>query len=129
MESQINEKLAAPQMEPKVREYLTRLRQNAFLQIKDGWVDSGAAPGKDTSWHDVQELKPQTVTKEEVAAQRKKKFLGVIPHGTVGDKPVSSRSSVPAAAKAPPAADPATPAAAPAAPANTEPPPAAAPNQ
>jgi peptidyl-prolyl cis-trans isomerase SurA len=137
VESQINEKLAAPQMEPKVREYLTKLRQNAFLQIKDGWVDSGAAPGKDTSWHDVQELKPQTVTKEEVAAQRKKKILGVIPHGTVGDKPVSSRSSVPAAAKAPPAAEPATPAADPAppaaapaaAPASTEPPPAAAPSQ
>jgi len=116
VESQINERLAAPQMEPKVREYLTKLRQNAFLQIKDGWVDSGAAPGKDTSWHDVQELKPQTITKEEVAAQRKKKFLGVIPHGTVGDKPVSSRSSVPAAAKAPPAATPAAdPAATPAA--------------
>jgi peptidyl-prolyl cis-trans isomerase SurA len=131
VENQINERLAAPQMEPKVREYLTKLRQNAFLQIKDGWVDSGAASGKDTSWHDVQELKPQTVTKEEVAAQRKKKILGVIPHGTVGDKPVSSRSSVPAAAKAPPAADPAaTPAADPAAtPAAEPPPPAAAPAQ
>jgi len=135
VENQINEKLAAPRMEPKVREYLTKLRQNAFLQIKDGWVDSGAAPGKDTSWHDVQELKPQTITKEEVAAQRKKKFLGVIPHGTVGNKPVSSRASVPAAAKAPPAAEPAatsgadpapTPADNPAAPTAAPP---AAPNQ
>ena len=33
-----------------VREYLTRLRQDAFLEIKDGYVDSGAAPGKDTRW-------------------------------------------------------------------------------
>ena len=135
VENQINEKLAAPRMEPKVREYLTKLRQNAFLQIKDGWVDSGAAPGTDTSWHAVQELKPQTITKEEVAAQRKKKFLGVIPHGTVGNKPVSSRASVPAAAKAPPAAEPAatsgadpapTPADNPAAPTAAPP---AAPNQ
>ncbi len=101
VKNEITEKLAGPRMEPKVREYLTRLREQAFLEIKDGYVDSGAAPGKDTRWRDVQELKPQTTTKEEVAARKKKKFLGVIPHGTVGSvssgrKP-SGTSTAPAA--------------------------------
>ena len=34
-------------------------------------MDSGAAPGKDTRWQDVAQLKPQTTTKEEVAARTK----------------------------------------------------------
>jgi hypothetical protein len=68
-------------MEPKVREYLTRLRLQAFLQIKDGYIDSGAAPGKDTRWQDVAQLKPQTTTKEEVASRIKnrKKLFGLVP--------------------------------------------------
>ena len=89
--------LARPKMEPKVREYLTKLRQQAFLEIKDGYVDTGAAPGKDTRWHEVVGLKPETTTKEEVAAHRHRpKFLGVIPHGSVapGTKETSG-SAVP----------------------------------
>ena len=69
--------MAGPQMEPKVRDFLTQLRQDAFLEIKEGYVDSGAAPGKDTRWQDVAELKPQTTTKDEVAARQSKKLLGV----------------------------------------------------
>ena len=81
---QIQGILAQPLMIPKMREYLTRLRQQAFLEIKDGYVDTGAAPGKDTRWHEVVGLKPETTTKEEVAAHRpRKKFLGLIPHGSV----------------------------------------------
>jgi parvulin-like peptidyl-prolyl isomerase len=81
VKEEVTQKLASPRMEPKVREYLTKLRQDAFLEIKDGYVDSGAAPNKDTRWKDAVELKPQTTTKEEVAARHKKRFLGVIPHG------------------------------------------------
>lgn len=83
VKNEITEKLAGPKMEPKVREYLTALRQDAFLEIKDGFVDTGAAPGKDTRWRDAATLKPETTTKEEVAAKRKKKFLKIIPLGTV----------------------------------------------
>jgi peptidyl-prolyl cis-trans isomerase SurA len=72
VENEINERLIMPQMNAKVRTYLTTLRQEAFLEIKPGYVDSGAAPGKDTSWKDVAQLKPQTVTKEEVAAHRRR---------------------------------------------------------
>jgi peptidyl-prolyl cis-trans isomerase SurA len=68
-------------MEPKVREYLTRLRAEAFLQIREGYIDSGASPGKDTRWQDVAQLKPQTTTKEEVASRIRnpKKLFGLVP--------------------------------------------------
>jgi parvulin-like peptidyl-prolyl isomerase len=98
VKEQITQKLAEPKMEPKVREYLTNLRQNAFLQIKDGYVDAGAAPGKDTRWKDVIQLKPETTTKEEVAAKRKRKLLKVIPLGTAK----SAAGATPAATTPPP---------------------------
>src|SRR5207248_8510408 len=81
VENEITEKLYAPRMQPKIREYLTKLREQAFLEIREGYVDSGAAAGKDTAWKDPAQLRPETITKEEVAARKKKKFLGIIPHG------------------------------------------------
>lgn len=81
VENEIQEKLVMPKMQPRVREYLTKLRQDAFLEIKPGYADSGAAPGKNTAWQDPAQLKPQTTTKEEVAARRKRRLLWVIPRG------------------------------------------------
>jgi parvulin-like peptidyl-prolyl isomerase len=83
VQNEINSKLSEPIVQPRVRTYLTNLRQNAFLQIKAGYIDSGAAPGKDTSWKDPAQLKPQTTTKEAVAATQHhiKKLWGVIPYG------------------------------------------------
>ena len=80
VENEIMEKLYAPRMQPKIREYLTELRKSAFLEIKPDYVDSGAAPGKDTTWIDPAQLKPETVSKSEVANQAKhKKLLWAIP--------------------------------------------------
>lgn len=80
VENDVREKLYAPRMEPAVREYLTKLRRDAFLEIKDGFLDSGAAAGKDTTWKDPAQLKPETLTKEEVAARtRRKKLLWAVP--------------------------------------------------
>ena len=77
---EIESQLYGPKMQPKVRDYLTELRKEAFLQIKPGFVDSGAAPGKDTKWQEVAVLKPETVTKAEVEQKtRHKRLLGVIP--------------------------------------------------
>jgi hypothetical protein len=66
-------------------------------------VDSGAVPGKDTRWQDMAQLKPQTTTKEEVAARRKKHLLWVIPAGTVKETKPKAAAPVqaPAAEKAP----------------------------
>ena len=68
VEGEITNRLSMPLLEPKVRTYLTKLREDAFLEIRQGYEDSGAAPGKDTSWKDPAQLRPETTTKAEVAA-------------------------------------------------------------
>ena len=105
VKGEIQDNLARPQMEPKIREYLTRLRMQAFLEIKDGYVDSGAAPGKDTRWQDVAQLKPQTTTKEEVASRggRHKRFL-FIPIPVTSSKLPPAPADTPEAAPAKPEA-------------------------
>jgi parvulin-like peptidyl-prolyl isomerase len=80
VQNEIQQKLFEPKFEPAVREFLTKLRTDAFLEIRDGYVDSGAAPGKDTHWMEPGQLKPETVTKEEVANRRyRPRLLWVIP--------------------------------------------------
>ena len=91
VENEITGRLVEPQFEPKVREYLTQLRQEAFLEIKEGYVDSGAASGKDTSWTDPAKLTPETVTKEEVIRKpRRKRLLWLIPIPGTKASPKSS---------------------------------------
>jgi peptidyl-prolyl cis-trans isomerase SurA len=102
VKNDVQEAVTQPLMDAKIREFLTRLRQEAFLEIKEGYVDSGAAPGKDTRWHDVAQLKPQTTTKEEVAARvhRHKKLLFIPIPGT--SKKASAKETSPADIPAPP---------------------------
>jgi peptidyl-prolyl cis-trans isomerase SurA len=33
-------------MQPKMREYLTKLREEAYIKISPGYVDSGASPNQ-----------------------------------------------------------------------------------
>jgi len=80
VENQITEKLLAPRLDAAVRDYLTKLRKDAFLEIKADYIDTGAAPGKDTAWVDPAQLRPETVKKEEVESKlRHKKLLWAIP--------------------------------------------------
>lgn len=90
---EIQNALYSPKMQPKVREYLTELRKSAFLQIKPGFNDTGAAPGMKTAWQDPVQLKPETVTKAEVEQKtRHKRALWLIPiPGT--ETTVSGKSS------------------------------------
>ncbi len=116
VKDEIMEKLYTPRMQPELRKYLTKLREDAFIQIRGGFVDSGAASGKDTTWKDPATLKPETTTKEEVAAHSKKKkhVLGMpVPFS---GKTISPDTGAPAAAPAPssPAATPSGPTTAPA---------------
>jgi peptidyl-prolyl cis-trans isomerase SurA len=102
VKAELQDRLTQAKMQPKVRAYLTTLREDAFLEIKEGYVDSGAAPAKDTRWKDVAQLKPQTTTKEEVAARVKRHLLWVIPAGTVKQaKPKVPPSLAPATTPAP----------------------------
>jgi parvulin-like peptidyl-prolyl isomerase len=80
VESEIQNLLFSQRQGPAVRAYLTKLRTEAFLQIKDGYYDSAAAPGKDTRWGDVATLRPETITREEVIANPSmKRLLGMFP--------------------------------------------------
>jgi peptidyl-prolyl cis-trans isomerase SurA len=80
VQAEITNKLFNPRFAPELRRYLTQLRVNAFLEIKPGFEDSGAAPGKNTAWVDPAEIKPETITKEQVAAkQRRRHLLGFVP--------------------------------------------------
>ncbi len=80
VENEITEKLLAPRLDAAVRDYLTKLRKDAFLEIKADYIDTGAAPGKDTAWVDPAQLRPETVKKEEVVSTtRHKRLLWTIP--------------------------------------------------
>ena len=82
-----------------MREYLTTLRVNAFLQIKAGYADSGAAPGKDTTWRGSgRPPAGDDPRKKAVAAHGHKKFLHVIPYGHVSGPKDSSPAPPPAVA-------------------------------
>ena len=77
----------APRYEPEVRKFLAELREEAYIEIRPGYADSGAIPGKDTSWTDPAKLAPVTTTRAEVLAKKKKRrFLWIIPLPGGGDK-------------------------------------------
>ncbi|MEO6804045.1 MAG: peptidyl-prolyl cis-trans isomerase [Granulicella sp.] len=44
IEPQIQEAIYTEQMQPALRAYLTKLREDAYISIKAGYVDSGASP-------------------------------------------------------------------------------------
>lgn len=79
VEGEVMNKLFEPRMQPAVRDYLTRLRSEAFLEIREGYVDTAAAAGKSTKWSDPAQLKPETVTRAEVASQKRRKRLLFVP--------------------------------------------------
>jgi parvulin-like peptidyl-prolyl isomerase len=80
VENRINEILLAPKLDAAVRDYLTKLRKDAFLEIKADYIDTGATGGKDTAWVDPAQLRPETVKKEEVVSTtRHKRLLWTIP--------------------------------------------------
>ena len=80
VEQEIMNELIQPKFPTEVREFLTKLRYESFLEIKPGYVDSGAAEGTITAWTDPAQLKPETVTKQEVLDQtRHRRLLWMIP--------------------------------------------------
>jgi peptidyl-prolyl cis-trans isomerase SurA len=94
VEPEIQDKFYGQQFQPKIRDFLTKLRQDAFLEIKAGWVDTGAAPGKETAWQDPAQLKPETIRKQEVAqTPHFKKLFKIVPvPGTVTERSGTSSS-------------------------------------
>ena len=70
VEPNIQEALYYEKLQPALREYLTKLRENAYIDIKTGFVDSGASPNQTA---------PIMTTAEAAGAKgkvkKKKKFL------------------------------------------------------
>ena len=46
VEEQVEEALYRSRMEPAIRDYLTKIREDAFIDIKAGYEDSGASPNE-----------------------------------------------------------------------------------
>ena len=93
VETEVQDKLFGPRMQPLLRKYLTDLRANAFLEIKAGYEDAGAAPGKNTHWTDPAELKPETIKKDEVNQTRMKRLLWLVPIPGTSTKKTGTSSS------------------------------------
>jgi peptidyl-prolyl cis-trans isomerase SurA len=70
VEPNIQEALYYEKLQPALREYLTKLREQAYIDIKPGFLDSGASPNQTA---------PIMTTAEEAGAKaklkKKKKFL------------------------------------------------------
>ncbi|HTB97163.1 MAG TPA: peptidylprolyl isomerase [Terracidiphilus sp.] len=46
VESDVEQNYFSTRMEPAIRDYLTKMRDDAYLEIKPGYVDTGASPNK-----------------------------------------------------------------------------------
>lgn len=46
VESQVQEQIYLQKMQPALREYLTKLREQAYIDIKPGYLDTGASPNE-----------------------------------------------------------------------------------
>jgi len=80
VKSEVEDRLREPKIEPKVRDYLTKLREEAFLQIKDGYIDSGAAPGRTLRGRTWRKLKPRPPPRKKCSRiQIHKKLFGLVP--------------------------------------------------
>ena len=80
VEDDIHGRLSGPLWNPAVRSYLDELRQDAYIEIRPGYVDSGAVAGISTDWSDPAKLTPVTTTKEELLRKKRNpKILWMIP--------------------------------------------------
>jgi peptidyl-prolyl cis-trans isomerase SurA len=109
VEPQVEEALFLEHMQPKLREYLTTLREQAFILIKPGAVDSGASGN---------EMKLSYSAYTPPAPKKKKKFARSRFRGKTPPAPIQT-AQAPAAAVPATGTTPATPATAATAPATT----------
>lgn len=72
VEAQISEQLYMTKMQPALREYLTKLREEAFIDIKPGYLDTGASPNETQPVYTTATTETPNSGKE-----KKKKKLGL----------------------------------------------------
>jgi peptidyl-prolyl cis-trans isomerase SurA len=72
VEPRIQDALYYQKLQPALRTYLTKLREEAYIDIKDGYVDSGASPNQ------TKPIETTTAKATEVKKLKKKKKLGIL---------------------------------------------------
>jgi peptidyl-prolyl cis-trans isomerase SurA len=72
VESQIQEQLYMVKMQPALRDYLTKLREEAFIDIKPGYLDTGASPNETQPIYTT-----ATTENSNTGKEKKKKKLGL----------------------------------------------------
>lgn len=69
IEPRIQEAIYMEKLRPSLRTYLTKLREDAYIDIKDGYVDTGASPNQ------TKPVITAAATEEEKPKKKKKRFL------------------------------------------------------
>jgi peptidyl-prolyl cis-trans isomerase SurA len=72
IEPRIMDALYMERLQPALRAYLTKLREDAYIDIKDGYVDSGASP------NETKPVETATAKPSDSKKLKKKKKLGVL---------------------------------------------------
>ncbi|HEV2273755.1 MAG TPA: peptidylprolyl isomerase [Acidobacteriaceae bacterium] len=98
VEPQVEQAVFMEHMQPALRQYLTKLREAAYLEIKPGYVDSGASPN---------EIHPTYTAYEPPQPKKKKKFARTRFRGK--DRSAAKNTQVASSAAKQPAAAPAAP--------------------
>ena len=97
VEPQVQEAMYAEQMQPALRAYLTKLREDAYVDIKAGFVDAGASP-KQTK--PVFTAYAPPVVKKKKKVQEKKRFERAGRFATPKEEPATAPAPVAATAAA-----------------------------
>lgn len=90
---QIQEQLYSQKIQPALREYLTRLREEAYIDIKPGYTDSGASPNQ-TKLVYTSDTGPKTKQVRGKLGVGKKKTVVVVKDKSDHSKPVGSTSGI-----------------------------------
>jgi len=104
VEQQVQEGMYAEAMQPALRAYLTKLREDAYIDIRAGYVDSGASPKETKPVFTA--YTPPAVKKKPV--QQKKRFdrgtkFSTATKSTTGPVPPVASVAAPTAVATPPA--------------------------
>jgi peptidyl-prolyl cis-trans isomerase SurA len=71
VEGQVSEAVYYQKLQPALREYLTKLREDAYITVKDGFVDTGASPNQTAT------IITASAERPDAKNPKRKKFLGI----------------------------------------------------
>ncbi|MEG9435667.1 peptidylprolyl isomerase [Edaphobacter sp. HDX4] len=104
IEPQIQEAMYMRQMQPALRAYLTKLREDAYIDIKPGFVDSGASPRQTKPVFSAYAPPAPKKKKDKQRFDRGGRFSTVSKTTTSAPAATTATSTAPAAVAATPAA-------------------------